>query len=116
MSLEIGSLPIYLQPLRTAANLGASLGEKFRTVVDFKAKERQIQENQIDILDNSKNQLRLLFADNESQFNSLSKEQKSEHGKKTKELGLGFFGLTKEQMTENGKKGSKVTNSCSPLL
>jgi hypothetical protein len=77
MSLEIGSLPIYLQPLRTAANFGASLGEKFRSVVDFKAKESQIQENQIDILNNSKNQLRLLFTDNESQFNSLSKEQKA---------------------------------------
>jgi hypothetical protein len=74
---ESSTLSIYLQPLRNAANFGASLGEKFKTLVDTRIKERQISENQVDLVDNSKHQLRLLFADDSDKFNTLSKEQKA---------------------------------------
>lgn len=73
---EAGNIS-FLQPLRTAANFGASLGEKFRTIVDSKVRENQLQDNQKELVDYSKYQLRLLFADDTNQYEKLSKEQKS---------------------------------------
>ena len=37
----------------------------------------------------------------------VSIEQRSENGKKSKELGLGIYGLTPEQKSENSKKGAE---------
>lgn len=74
---EFGNLSIYIQPLRNAANLGLSLGEKFRSLVDTRVRENQIQERHTDLINNSKQQLRLLFADDPNQFNTLTKDQKT---------------------------------------
>jgi hypothetical protein len=77
MSRETGALSLYLQPLRTAANFGASLGEKFRNIIDSNIRENHLQERQTNLIDNSKHELRLLFADNSSQYNALTNEQKN---------------------------------------